>query len=588
MSVVILSAENMVFQKKVTIVFKGALLTCEQIMRYGISLEPVRASPEPKSKERDTLAICVLQSKSISRNAGRSMVAAAAYRSGENLTNEQDGRTHKYENRAPDIEYKAVFTSSTDGTLSGLQRSTLWNAAEAAEKRKDARTGREWVVALPHELNEQQRAELAKEFAAELVKRYQVAADVCIHKPSKDGDERNYHVHILTTTRSVSVRNDGNFTPTLGSKTALELSDTKRRALGLGRVNDEIKEIRQTWAELANKALERAGRQERIDARTNEERGIKRIPEIHQGHVVTTLERKGIKTTIGDKNRVIRSQNNLIQQYNKAVIAARKKNVDQLKERKNFLQRVNTQRAMRKSKRVPVIRQTSSALDLVVKICVLASHALVSKEARTRIVNALKTYLTQREEAKQSQPLQQKLQQVSDRKVIQTKKQGYTAERQLIEQKRRSRSQSLQQRDQRKNDNTQKITAKKRNIEVLRQKEAVQRQREEDQKAAQQAAKSYCKKISNQILYHGINIPHHRIYEGKGGEMIFRGIQRERSQPLLLCQKEEVNNVVLVVPIDQQTEHRLKQINQGEKITLNENHSVAIKLEKTKSRGRSR
>lgn len=84
------------------------------------------------------------------------MVAASAYRSGENLTNEQDGRTHKYENRAPDIEYKAVFTPSTDGTLSGLKRSTLWNAAEAAEKRRDARTGREWVVALPHELNEQQ------------------------------------------------------------------------------------------------------------------------------------------------------------------------------------------------------------------------------------------------------------------------------------------------------------------------------------------------------------------------------------------------------------------------------------------------
>ena len=511
------------------------------------------------------------------------MVAASAYRSGENLTNEQDGRTHKYENRAPDIEYKAVFTPSTDGTLSGLKRSTLWNAAEAAEKRRDARTGREWVVALPHELNAQQRAELAKEFAAELVKRYKVAADVCIHKPSKDGDERNYHVHILTTTRSVSVSTDGNFTPTLGSKTVLELSDTKRRALGLGRVNDELKEIRQTWAELANKALQRAGRQERIDARTNEERGIKRIPEIHQGHVVTTLERKGIKTTIGDKNRAIRSQNNLIQQHNKAVIASREKNVDQLKERKNFLQRGNTQRAMRKPKRVPVIRQTPSTLDLVVKVCVLASHALVSKEARTRIVNALKSYLTQR---KQSQPLQQKLQQVSDRKVIQTRKQAYTAERQPIEQRRRSRRQSIQQRDQRKNENTSKIARKKQNIETLRQQEAAQRQREEAKKAAKNAAESYCQEVGKQRL-NGVNIPRHQVYTGKGGEMIFRGIQHVGSQPLLLCQKEGINTI-LVVPIDQQTEHRLKQINQGEKITLNSDHSIAIKSEKTRSRGRSR
>ena len=511
------------------------------------------------------------------------MVAAAAYRSGENLTNEQDGRTHKYENRAPDIEYKAVFTPSTDGTLSGLKRSTLWNAAEAAEKRRDARTGREWVVALPHELNAQQRAELAKEFAAELVKRYKVAADVCIHKPSKDGDERNYHVHILTTTRSVSVSTDGNFTPTLGSKTVLELSDTKRRALGLGRVNDELKEIRQTWAELANKALQRAGRQERIDARTNEERGIKRIPEIHQGHVVTTLERKGIKTTIGDKNRAIRSQNNLIQQHNKAVIASREKNVDQLKERKNFLQRENTQRAMRKPKRVPVIRQTPSTLDLVVKVCVLASHALVSKEARTRIVNALKSYLTQH---KQSQPLQQKLQQVSDRKVIQTRKQAYTAERQPIEQRRRSRRQSIQQRDQRKNENTPKIARKKQNIETLRQQEAAQRQKEEAQKAAKNAAESYCQEVGKQRL-NGVNIPRHQVYTGKGGEMIFRGIQHVGSQPLLLCQKEGINTV-LVVPIDQQTEHRLKQTQNGEKITLNSDHSIAIKSENTRSRGRSR
>ena len=514
------------------------------------------------------------------------MVAAAAYRSGENLTNEQDGRTHKYENRAPDIEYKAVFTPSTDGTLSGLKRSTLWNAAEAAEKRRDARTGREWVVALPHELNEQQRAELAKEFAAELVKRYKVAADVCIHKPSKDGDERNYHVHILTTTRSVSVSTDGNFTPTLGSKTVLELSDTKRRALGLGRVNDELKEIRQTWADLANKALQRAGRQERIDARTNEERGIKRIPEIHQGHVVTTLERKGIKTTIGDKNRAIRSQNNLIQQHNKAVIASREKNVDQLKERKNFLQRGNTQRAMRKPKRVPVIRQTPSTLDLVVKVCVLASLALVSKEARTRIVNALKTYLIQREEAKQSQQLQQNLKQISDCKVIQTRKQAYTAERQPIEQRRRSRRQSIQQRDQRKNENTPKIARKKQNIETLRQQEAAQRQREEAKKAAKNAAESYCQEVGKQRL-NGINIPRHQVYTGKGGEMIFRGIQHVGSQPLLLCQKEGINTV-LVVPIDQQTEHRLKQTQNGKKITLNSDHSIAIKSENTKSRGRSR
>ena len=118
-----------------------------------------------------------------------------------------------------------------------------------------------------------------------------------------------------------------------------------------------------------------------------------------------------------------------------------------------------------------------------------------------------------------------------------------------------------------------------------KQQEA-KRQQEEAERQKREAAESYCKKFSNQRLQ-GINVPRHQVYKGKGDEMIFRGIQHVGSQPLLLCQKEGINTV-LVVPIDQQTEHRLKQTQNGEKITLNENHSIAIKSENTKSRGRSR
>ncbi|MBO6036047.1 MAG: tetratricopeptide repeat protein [Acetobacter sp.] len=87
-----------------------------------------------------------------------------------------------------------------------------------------------------------------------------------------------------------------------------------------------------------------------------------------------------------------------------------------------------------------------------------------------------------------------------------------------------------------------------------------------------EAAESYCKKFKNQRLQ-GVNVPRHQIYTGKVDEMIFKGIQHEGSQPLLLCQKENIK-VVLVVPIiDQQTEHCLKQTQNGEKITLNSDHS---------------
>ncbi|MBQ5546960.1 MAG: MobA/MobL family protein, partial [Acetobacter sp.] len=239
------------------------------------------------------------------------MVAAAAYRSGESLTNEQDKREHDYKKRAYDVEFKRVLVP-TDRTLSELKRSTLWNAAEAAEKRKDARTGREFVLALPHELDQEQRARLAQDFALELVKRYKVAADVCIHKPAKQGDDRNHHAHILITTRSVSMSEDGSATPILGDKTALEWSDRKRQEKGLSKAADEMKELREKWAELANKALERAGKTERIDPRSNEEQGIERIPEEHLGHKMTALERKGVETTVGNRNRETRKKNERI------------------------------------------------------------------------------------------------------------------------------------------------------------------------------------------------------------------------------------------------------------------------------------
>ena len=97
----------------------------------------------------------------------------------------------------------------------------------------------------------------------------------------------------------------------------------------------------------------------------------------------------------------------------------------------------------------------------------------------------------------------------------------------------------------------------------------------------EQAAAQYCKERSQKRLL-GIDIPRHQVYTGKGGEMIFKGVRHVENQPLLLFQKENIN-VVLVIPIDKQTEYRLKQIQIGEKITLNENHSIVVKPEKTRT-----
>lgn len=229
-------------------------------------------------------------------------MAAAAYRAGVALVDARTGMAHDFTRRAGVVEASILAPAGAGGFAS--DRQALWDAAEAAEKRKDSRTAREWILALPAELDAEQRADLARDFARELIERYGVAADVAIHAPARDGDERNHHAHILCTTRKVEGE-------TLGEKCELELSDSKRKALGLGPAAAEISAIRERWAELANVALEKAGQSARIDHRSLGdqqeaafERGdlaealaLKREPQRHVGVHGTQLDRRSGRAT---------------------------------------------------------------------------------------------------------------------------------------------------------------------------------------------------------------------------------------------------------------------------------------------------
>lgn len=220
------------------------------------------------------MAIFHCQAKAISRAAGRTATAAAAYRAGEKIIDERTGEIHDY-SRKDGVEYSEIFFPIGVN----LSRSEIWNAAEFAEKRKDAKVAREWEIALPDELSENQQKELAREFGKALVERYGVAADVCIHRPGKEGDQRNHHAHILTTTRIVQADR------TLGEKT--RVLDSPKTS------GQEVDAVRQLWANMANNALERAGRSERIDPRTLEDQGIDRLSTQHMGPTATAIERRG-------------------------------------------------------------------------------------------------------------------------------------------------------------------------------------------------------------------------------------------------------------------------------------------------------
>ena len=241
------------------------------------------------------MAIYHCTTKPISRSKGRSAVAAAAYRAGERIEDTRTGITHDYTKRQGVVATLALLP---DGER--CERSELWNAAELAETRKNSRTAREWVIALPDELESHQRLRLTTDFATELSQRYGVAVDLAIHAPDQSGDQRNHHAHILTTTRTVE-QQAGQIV--LGGKATLELSDTKRGELKLEKSKTEIKQVRAWWAERANEYLEREGHEVRIDHRSLKEQGIDRVASIHLGPVATDMERNGRASDRGNINR---------------------------------------------------------------------------------------------------------------------------------------------------------------------------------------------------------------------------------------------------------------------------------------------
>lgn len=239
------------------------------------------------------MAIFIASTKSISRGKGQSAVASASYRAGVELEDKRYGKTHDYSKKHGVMSADIILPTALAATGADIDRSDLWNKAEAAEKRVDARVAREWLVNLPYELNEQDRKELAHQFAQTLADRYGTIADCAIHEPTqkeidRGADPRNFHAHILFTTRTAEL--DGNHEIILTDKASIELSDNKRRSLGMARVSHEIKDVRQIWEQIANEKLAEHDHK-LIDSRSYAAQGIDIEPQLKMGSVATKLER---------------------------------------------------------------------------------------------------------------------------------------------------------------------------------------------------------------------------------------------------------------------------------------------------------
>ena len=308
------------------------------------------------------MAIYHLEAKVVSRGAGRSAVATSAYLSCSRLYNDYDGIQHDYK-RKQGLVWQQIFLPEY-APQEWQDREKLWNAVEEVETAKDSRLAREFVVALPIELSREQQIELLQDFIREQFVADGMCADAAIH----DTDGHNPHAHILLTVRPLDERgkwqyktekeylcmkngeergftavefrtakNDGwekqypykvgkkkvYMTPSDAEVQGLVRADKHPKSTRYGRQNpiserwnseEQLTAWREAWADASNRYLERAGREERIDHRSNAARGLDEIPTIHEGAAAQALERRGIISDRCELNRQIKADNALLRE----------------------------------------------------------------------------------------------------------------------------------------------------------------------------------------------------------------------------------------------------------------------------------
>ena len=308
-----------------------------------------------------------MEAKVISRGTGRSAVAAAAYMSCSRIYNDYDGVQHDY-TRKQGLVWQQIFLPDM-APAEWSAREVLWNAVEEAEKTKDSRLAREFVVALPVELNQDEWIALLTDFIQANFVAEGMCADVCIH----DTDGHNPHAHIMLTVRPLTkvgtwqhktekeylcVRDgeEQGFTAAefklaqsegcekqyqyKAGKKKVYMPPSQAEAQGYERISkypkstkygrqnpiserwnseDQLVLWRAAWADTVNRCLERFGHEERVDHRSHAERGLDEQPTIHEGVVARTLEKKGIISDRCELNRQIKADNALLQELKSLV-----------------------------------------------------------------------------------------------------------------------------------------------------------------------------------------------------------------------------------------------------------------------------
>lgn len=267
--------------------------------------------------------------KNISRSSGRSAVACAAYRSGEELEDLETGITHDYRKKTG-IAFAEIFLCK-NAPERFQNREELWNEVEKIEKAADARLAREIEVAIPRELSLEEMKNLVAGYAKMLTEEG-MCVDAAIHL--KVG---NPHAHLMCTTRKIKA--DGTWDQKekkvyaldeFGNKIPVIDQETREQKIGArGRriwkrvtvaandlnAKENVEKWRKMWSEHCNAYLEP---EQQIDHRSYERQGKKDvIPTIHKGYAAREMEKRGKLAERCEINREIAAANRDI----KAILA---------------------------------------------------------------------------------------------------------------------------------------------------------------------------------------------------------------------------------------------------------------------------
>ena len=251
-----------------------------------------------------------------SRSNGQSAIAAAAYRSGDKLKDNETGQISDYTKKSGIVFSEISLCDNASAEYS--DREILWNSVHSIEKNKNAQLWREFEVALPKELNRDEQIDTVRSFVKGLNEQ-----GMCVDWSLHDKGDGNPHAHIMATMRSIT--EDGKWAPK--SRKVYDLDENGQRIFQKvdksGKkqyknhkedYNDwnrkeRVEEWRSDWADCCNARL---SERDRIDHRSYERQGIDQIPTVHEGYAARQIAAKGGISERVEINNEIREKNSLL------------------------------------------------------------------------------------------------------------------------------------------------------------------------------------------------------------------------------------------------------------------------------------